>query len=67
MHISDQRTTLIDANQIAQRDLESFISFLTLAAKFQGQGDDWIRTSEVWPILRAIRNDLEQVIEKIRS
>jgi hypothetical protein len=67
MHIAEQRVTLIEASQQARIDLDSFISFLRESPKFQGQGDDWIRTGEVWPVLREVINNLRVAVDKIQE
>ena len=62
MRLSEQRDVLIRASENAQANLEMLMSFLQ-SAKFRGQGEDWIRTGEVWPLLQSIRNDLVDAIE----
>ena len=62
MKLSEQRNELVKANEKAQDDLKTLMVFLQ-SSKFQGQGEDWIRTGEVGTILREIQNSLVNVIE----
>jgi len=62
MRIEKQRAELIQSNLEARMELTDLINFLSTNPKFQGAGDDWIRTGEVTPILRKIVNDLQNSI-----
>ena len=62
MRLTDQRDVLVRASENAQASLETLMIFLQ-SPKFRGQGEDWIRTGEVWPVLRDIRNALVDAIE----
>ena len=58
MKLHEQRAELISATQEAEEAIDHLIAFLQ-SEKFQGPGDDWVRSGEVWPILRDIRNNLQ--------
>ena len=62
MRLTDQRDVLVRASENAQASLETLMNFLQ-SPKFRGQGEDWIRTGEVWPVLRDMRNALVDAIE----
>ena len=66
MRIEKQRAELIQSNLEARMELTDLINFLSTNPKFQGAGDDWIRTGEVTPILRKIVNDLKDSIDNTR-
>jgi len=59
MKLHEQRTVLIDNIKEAEEAIGYLMEFLQNSDKFKGQGEDWIRTGEVWPILRDIRNGLQ--------
>jgi len=63
MRLHEQVITHKEANIEAQDALTALIDFLANSDKFKGQGDDWVRTGEVWPILRDIRKNLAIVLE----
>jgi hypothetical protein len=54
MKLHEQRAALISATQGAEEDIDHLIAFLQ-SEKFQGPGDDWVRSGEVWPIQRLAR------------
>jgi len=58
MKLYEQRNELVETIVETEKSLACLLEFLQ-SNKFQGQGEDWIRTGEVWTVLRDIRNNLK--------